>query len=332
MYGLAIKIRNFMYDKGIKASARFDLPVISLGNLTVGGTGKTPHTEYLIRLLKDKYPIAVLSRGYKRKSKGFVEAGNTAIASDIGDEPFQMHRKFPETVVAVQEKRADGIRNLLKRHPQLKGILLDDAFQHRQVHPSLSILLIDSNRPVWNDRMLPFGRLREPVGGVGRADIVIFSKCPMTLSTEEKESMKRHLNLRPEQSVYFTGIQYGEISGLRKEVPESVPILAVSGIAAHEPFEQQVRGLSNQVSFLRFSDHHNFSEKDLKQIQTALRPIRENGGFILTTEKDYVRMEGDPLFQSLMADIFYLPIEVAFLEGEQQFQEEIIRHIETFKA
>ena len=330
MYGCVVRFRNFLFDKGLKRSVRFRVPVVSIGNLTVGGTGKTPHTEYLIRLLKDHCPTAVLSRGYRRQTKGFVEADAGATPAALGDEPFQMHRKFPDVSVAVQESRAEGIDRLLRLHPDLKLVLLDDAYQHRSVSPSLNLLLIDYARPVWNDRLLPLGRLREPASAADRADIVIFTKCPRSLSAGQRAAMTARLRLTRGQRIYFTTLKYGQVTGNGRSVPEGVPVLAVSGIASPTPFEEQVRTLSDRVCCLRFADHHDFKQKDVDRLSRAFAPVKALGGYILTTEKDYVRMSGNPLLRPLMNDIFYLPVEIEFLDGEALFKEEIIRHIDTY--
>ena len=203
-------VRNRAFDKGVLVSRAFDLPVICIGNITVGGTGKTPHTEYLIRLLKDKYRLAVLSRGYGRKSRGYVIADEKVTMQQLGDEPYQMHCKFPDVTVAVDENRVHGILALLSRKKEPDVILLDDAYQHRYVEAGMNILLIDYNRPIWCDAVLPFGRMRESIQGVGRADIVIVTKSPRELGCDEQMQIKKLLAAIKEVPVFFSTMRYGE--------------------------------------------------------------------------------------------------------------------------
>ncbi len=339
MYGLIVRWRNRQFDRGRKTSVEFDLPVICIGNLSVGGTGKTPHTEYLIRLLKDEFRLAVLSRGYKRKTKGFVMADEHSDAGVIGDEPQQYHRKFSDICVAVDEKRVEGVRQILARRPDTQAILLDDAFQHRHIKPGLSILLTDFKRPFYEDRLLPFGRLREPVDGKKRADIIVVTKCPADLSREEQLQICGRIRPEAHQKVFFSTIDYGTVcqgntvcgslsDGLLPEAFAGRPALALSGIARPEPFEECVRRLDPLAKCLRFPDHHDFSSEDAKKIAAAFESLKSRNGIVLTTEKDYARLEPhfqEKHFSDLAPYIYSIGITVRFLNDEGGLFNQTIR-------
>lgn len=240
LYGIGASIRNKLFDWGMLRSRSFPFPLICIGNLTVGGTGKTPHTEYLIRLLKKEFKVAALSRGYKRETKGFVLASSSSTAAEIGDEPFQMARKFPDITVAVDADRCEGINLIQEKCPATEVILLDDAFQHRYVTPGLSVLLTDYNRPIYEDQLLPAGRLRETRNGKKRADMIIVTKCPAGLSDTEQESIKRKLQPHSGQKVLFTTMKYGKLQPLFANAAErsldslkkQEEILLLTGIAS----------------------------------------------------------------------------------------------------
>ncbi|MBO5750396.1 MAG: tetraacyldisaccharide 4'-kinase, partial [Bacteroidaceae bacterium] len=226
LYGLGVGVRNAMFDCGLLPSEKFDVPVISVGNITVGGSGKTPHTEYLVRLLRDKYQVAILSRGYKRKSKGFQFASDETTMETIGDEPFQMKRKYPEAHVAVDKDRRNGIRNLLDKNvnPPVGVVILDDAFQHRYVSPDVNVLLMDYHRLICFDKLLPAGRLREPAANKRRADIVVVTKCPQTITPMEQRGIERSLALFPWQRLYFTYFKYGSLYPLFDKTREELSL------------------------------------------------------------------------------------------------------------
>ncbi len=340
LYGWIIRVRNERFDKGLRPSARFFLPVICIGNLTVGGTGKTPHTEYIVKLLKDKFKLAILSRGYKRKTKGFVLADPSSTVESIGDEPLQMYRKFPEVKVAVQEKRKKGICHLLDLFPETQAILLDDAFQHRQVLPSLAILIMDYNRPIYKDRMLPIGSLREQADGMKRANIIIVSKCPADLSKEQEADIIRHLKPAPEQKVYFSTLRYSELyacqgdeslnaEDLRKE---KRALMGFCGIGAPQPFEKYLQSLNPSAKLLKFSDHHTYNKEDVARIAACFSPIKEDGGIILTTEKDYYHLVNNECFAELIPYIYYVKLSIVFLNEEDNFNQQIINHVRTYSA
>ncbi|QHT71281.1 tetraacyldisaccharide 4'-kinase [Rhodocytophaga rosea] len=331
LYRLITDIRNWLYEEGYKKSIRFPVPVISVGNLTVGGTGKTPHVEYLIRLLKDKYRIATLSRGYGRKTKGFLLANDRIHAGDIGDEPMQFYRKFTGQIqVAVGEKRVPAIDELLSRQPVPEVIILDDAYQHRAVQPSFSILLSDYNRPFYRDYVLPSGRLRERRAGAKRADVILVSKCPEGLSKAEKQAITQEINsyAKPATPVYFTTIRYGQPVCFDTK-PETFqgPVLLVSGLANAQPLEKYVQHTYTLSHHMALNDHHTYTAKDLDAISSQFMQVQAK--HILVTEKDYVKlMHPDFAAQISRLPIWYLPIEVCFLFGEgQDFNEKVLNSL-----
>ena len=320
LYGFITSFRNFLFDKAILKSHSFDLPIIAVGNLSVGGTGKTPQIEYLIRLLSPSYKIATLSRGYKRKSEGFILADSTSNAEILGDEPFQFYQKFPNILVAVDGNRKNGIEQLLQMSkPDI--ILLDDAFQHRKVKAGFYILLTAYNDLYADDFILPTGNLRESRSGAERANIIVVTKCPANLSEKEQNSIERKLKLELSQKLFFTSIAYDEFifseekQVLISEIKNSDKVL-LAGIAKPEPFFDYLKSESDIV--LTYPDHHHFSEKDISEIKS-----KANGKIIITTEKDYVRLKGNLSKEQL----FYLPIKSSFLDNRVYFDEMILNYI-----
>lgn len=324
IYGAAMSVRNTMFKWHILKQREFDVPVVVVGNIAVGGTGKTPHTEYVINLLKYNYHIGVISRGYKRKTKGFVLATSRSTPLDIGDEPYQIYQKFGrEVAVAVCENRCDGIEELLKIDPKINLILLDDAFQHRYVKPTISIVLTEFNRPIFYDSMLPFGRLREPAKAIYRADIVVVTKCPNQLKPLEYRIFKNNLQLYPYQKLFFSKFDYMPLRPVFPEEVVSIPnlgwmtaddnVLVVSGIANPRPLVRHVKSFAPVVKIKIFPDHHNFSRKDLAAIERKFDEMSGVNKIILTSEKDAVRLANNPYFpQRLKSQIFYQPITVVF--------------------
>jgi tetraacyldisaccharide 4'-kinase len=331
IYGVVVFFRNRFYDLGILKSYDFDIPVISVGNITVGGTGKTTHIEYLAALLKEQYEVAVLSRGYKRKSKGFkwVEAETTV--DESGDEPLQIKRKFPEITVAVCENRLTGIRRLFSgENPKIPDVvLLDDAFQHRRINPGINILLIDYNRPVWKDSLLPAGRLREGFVQVRRAGIIIFSKCHETEVTPiQQRLIGKEIDLKPYQQLYFTTYQYDKIrhmfSGneLAEDfyVSDGYSVLVVTGIANPLLVYEYIKQYASDLRYLSFPDHHNFSDKDIELIMNSFEEIKQDRKIILTTEKDAVRLMDMPGLPDTLKEVLcYLPVRVKFVNDKEKF-------------
>ncbi|MFV8372540.1 tetraacyldisaccharide 4'-kinase [Flavobacterium sp. LB2P74] len=321
LYGLITSIRNFFFDNGILKSHSFDLPVIAVGNLSVGGTGKTPQIEYLIRLLSDKYKVATLSRGYKRQSKGFILAGANSNAAIIGDEPFQFYKKFGTIQVAVDADRENGIEQLLSQSIKPEVILLDDAFQHRKVKAGFYILLTSYGDLYSDDLMLPTGNLRESRSGAKRADVIIVTKCPFNLSLDEEKDIKNRLKVSENQELYFTFIAYEEFiyaenRKIKVNEIQSAAKLLVAGIAKPEPFFAYLQD-TNDVC-LSFPDHHNFTDNDILEIKNL---AQKNS--IITTEKDYVRLKGSLLSEQL----FYLPIQSSFVSGSENFDKTIIDYV-----
>jgi tetraacyldisaccharide 4'-kinase len=321
LYGFVTSIRNFLFDKGILKSYSFDLPVIAVGNLSVGGTGKTPQIEYLIRLLSDNYKVATLSRGYKRQSEGFILADKTSDALQLGDEPFQFYQKFATIQVAVDANRKNGIEQLLSQLNPPGIILLDDAFQHRKVKAGFYILLTSYGDLYCNDFMLPTGNLRESRRGAQRASIVIVTKCPSNLSLAEQNKIKKQLNLTPNQSLFFTFIAYDDVvysekQTLRVEEIKSLDKIILAGIAKPESFFAHLKQENDEC--LTYPDHHHFSESEIQEIKK-----KANHKIIVTTEKDYVRLKGSILSNQL----YYLPIKSTFLSEGDNFDKNILDYV-----
>lgn len=327
IYGMITGTRNVLFNWGVLKQRTFDVPVVVVGNIAVGGSGKTPHTEYIIDALQDYYRIGVLSRGYKRKTRGFILAGRRSTPLDIGDEPYQIYQKFGNRVhVAVCEDRCKGIDELLKIDPNINLLILDDAFQHRYVKPSVSIVLTEFNRPVFYDRMLPLGRLREKARAIYRADMVVVTKCPDTVKPVEYRIFKNQLNLYPYQKLYFSRFSYSKLQPVFPDDAGAVPrlenlgdedrLLAVSGIANPRPFVRHIKEYRARVKVNVFPDHHNFTRKDIDQIQRRFDSIKARNKYIITTEKDAVRLANNPYYpHQLRAVTFYLPIKVEFDNG-----------------
>lgn len=343
LYGIGVWLRNKLFDWGWLQSKSFDIPVICVGNLTVGGTGKTPHTEYLIKLLQDEgLNIATLSRGYKRKTTGYVLATDQSNAWQIGDEPYQIKNKFPTIRVAVDENRCKGIEQLLKlESPTVDVVLLDDAFQHRYVKAGLNILLTDFNRLLCDDVLLPAGRLREPISGKDRAHIVIVTKCPDEIKPIDFNIIAKRIKLFPHQQLFFSRFRYGMLTPLfsenndnRKSLSSLTPneqVLLVTGIASPTPLEREIKLHTSQVSLLAFDDHHDFCLKDLQQIKSQFLQLKEGKKLMITTEKDAARLKTHPaLDEVLKPHIYVLPIEIEFLQNQQQiFNQNIIGYVRT---
>ncbi len=322
LYGFITNIRNFLFDKGILKLYSFDLPIIAVGNLSVGGTGKTPQIEYLIRLLSERYVIATLSRGYKRKSTGFVLANGSSNAEILGDEPFQLYQKFPSIQVAVDADRKNGIEQLLTQTQPPQVILLDDAFQHRKVKAGFYVLLTAYNDLFVDDFLLPTGNLRESRSGAQRADLIVITKCSPTLSEPEQIQIKERIKRYSKATVYFSSIAYDDAvysittSISVSEIQQSDCIL-LAGIAKPATFFNYLKN-ANSVC-LTYPDHHHFSESDIKEIKLKARNKR-----IVTTEKDYVRLKDSALQEQL----YYLPIRTSFIGDANEFDSKIVDYLE----
>jgi tetraacyldisaccharide 4'-kinase len=323
LYGLGVAIMNGLYAIGLLKGVSFSLPVISIGNLTVGGTGKTPHTEYLIRLLHEYLPVAVVSRGYKRKTTGYLEVSSAHDASQAGDEPLQFKRKYPHIAVAVAESRSFAIPQLIRSHPSIKVILLDDGFQHREVVPGLNILLTEFNRLYTNDWLLPVGRLREWPSGATRANIIIVTKCPDNITSGEMNEISKTVKKKDEQQVFFSRYRYGLPykmygAGERLALNKNLDILLVVAIAGTEYLLEYVDTQSGGVHMLEYNDHHPFSNFDIGDIERHFKLMPEGRErIILTTEKDAMRLDTHrDLLRQLALPIYILPVAVQFI-GEE---------------
>ena len=338
LYGLGVRLRNQMFELGILKSRSFDIPVISVGNITVGGSGKTPHVEYLIRLLKDKVKVAVLSRGYKRKSKGFVLADAETCMKDIGDEPYQMKTKFPDIHVAVDKNRCHGIDMLTgnEKSNDTDVILLDDAFQHRYVKPGVNILLVDYHRLIIYDKLMPAGRLREPQNGKARADIVIITKCPKDLKPMEFRVIIKAMDLYPYQQLFFTTLEYDNLRQMQggeemslKQLNKNMNILLLTGIASPKQMTYDLKEYSDNITPMTFPDHHQFTDKDIELINNTFSQM-SSPKMIITTEKDSVRLTGmEGLSDEIRRNIYILPIRIKFMLGqEEEFNNKIIGYVQ----
>lgn len=342
LYGLGVNVRNELFDAGWLKSVSFPIPVINIGNLTVGGTGKTPHTEYLIRLLSREFRVAVLSRGYRRESSGYVLAKPDTPASQIGDEPWQMKQKFPEVYVAVDANRRRGITRLMhdKETRDVEVILLDDAYQHRYVKAGLNILLVNWHRPIHLDRLLPAGRLREPFRNRNRADIVVVSKCPSDVSLMDMHVMQNHLALQPFQGLFFSAFRYNDLRPLFPEAgapnitPESLRetnVLLVSGIGCPKQMENELKPLVKSLKTLTFPDHHGYTTSNVKWAENLFSRLPEPR-MVITTEKDAARIAEKVSYDGseLQRSTYVLPVEVAFLQNQQEtFNKKILNYVRT---
>ncbi len=334
LYGFVIIIRNYLYDKNIYKSAQFNLPLICVGNLAVGGTGKSPMVEYLVDLLHPRYRIATLSRGYKRKTKGYALANDYTTTIDIGDEPMQFHTKYPGLSVAVGEERVVAIPQLLHDKPDTEVIILDDAFQHRAVKAGLNILLTDYSNLFTRDFFLPTGDLRDARGSYDRAHVIIITKCPVDISEEEKQSIIIEISPLPGQSIFFTTIEYGTpyhiITRVAKPITNTDEVLLVSGIANPRPLKNYLFEHAATYYQMNYNDHHLFTQEDLKEIAGKYHSSLEGKGFILTTEKDAMRFL-KYRHQLDALPMYVLPIRHRFLFNEgTAFDAIVIKYITDF--
>jgi tetraacyldisaccharide 4'-kinase len=334
-----------MFDWNILKQHEMDVPVVVVGNIAAGGTGKTPHVEYIVEALRHSYHIGVVSRGYKRKTKGFVMAGAMSTPRDIGDEPYQIFHHFDGKVaVAVCEDRVQGIEELLRMDPKIDLVVLDDAFQHRYVKPTVSIVVTEFNRPLTADHLLPYGRLREAARGINRAEIVVVSKCPNDMQPIDYTITKKDLSLFPYQSLYFSKFAYKNLMPVFPEVAHTLPyldwltendsLLAVAGIGNPRPFVRHLKSFKANVKVNIFPDHHNFTRKDIELLRARYNSMKGRNRIIITTEKDAVRIACNPYFpHDLKAVIFYLPIEVEFMNyGDLSLENCIRKYIKDKKT
>lgn len=325
IYGAVTAVRNWLFDSKVFKEEEFKIPIIGVGNLTVGGTGKTPHVEYIVDNLSICYKVAVLSRGYKRKTKGFVLASKNSTPDMIGDEPFQIYQKFDGKVeVAVCENRRKGIVELMRLFPELQVIVLDDSFQHRWVKPKVTVMLTDYNRPFYRDHLLPLGRLRESAVQVNRADMVVVTKCPDDLMPINFRIAAKDLDLMKFQKLFFSRYEYEQLKPVFADdapyhanltsLTAEDSVLLLTGIAHPRYFVRHFRNFPFKVKVDHFPDHHNFTRNDINEITERFKNLTGERKIIVTTEKDAVRLMHNPYFpKKLKPFTFYLPIKVKMI-------------------
>jgi tetraacyldisaccharide 4'-kinase len=344
VYGAITGIRNFLYNVGIIPSTEFRTPVICVGNITVGGTGKTPHTEYLVRLLSKHFRVATLSRGYKRETRDFRIASASSTVREVGDEPLQIFRKFPEIIVAVDRNRVNGVRKILETDRDIQVILLDDAYQHRRIRPGFSILLTDYKRLIIKDHMLPYGNLRESASNMDRANIILVTKSPSDLSPIDRRIIVKEMNKEPGQNLYFTTVIYEEpvpvftdsednsLTVRYSDLKES-GIVLVTGIANPLPLKDHLQKYAGEIVHLSFPDHHNYNESDIASVSRAFNDLKTATKFIFTTEKDAVRLrEFTNIAEPFRSAFCYLPVGIGFLNDDrEEFDNLIIEYVRTNK-
>jgi len=338
LYGLGIMLRNGLYSQGLLKSAKFNLPVIGLGNLSIGGAGKTPHVEYLIRLLSPHVQVATLSRGYKRKTKGFKIVGRQDNALTVGDEPFQYFLKYREAVVAVSESRSVGVPLLLSKRPDVQAILLDDSYQHRSVTPSLNVLLTEYKKPFSDDVLLPSGRLREWRSSSERADVVIVTKCPDDVPIAEPIEFRDRLGLLESQQLFFSKYAYGHpyplLGGPPRSLDQFNEVVVISAIAQADYLHEYLAKSVDRVHSMPYEDHHYFSPHEMSLLKLQYEQMESNNAAIITTEKDATRLI---LHREYIVEhqlpIYILPVRVEFLyEKEGAFNDLIRNHLLSFRV
>ena len=329
IYGLITGIRNFMYNTGILPSVEFHLPVICVGNITVGGTGKTPHTEYLAELLRKNFRVATLSRGYKRKTRDFRIVSSSSVVTDIGDEPMQIFRKFPDVLVTVDINRVNGVKKILEGNPETEVIIMDDGFQHRRIIPGFSILLSDFERLIVRDHMMPYGNLRESIGNKRRADIILITKSPEKISPIQRRLIVKEVDISPYQNLFFTSLTYKdpvlvfddkdhEETQFDFSQCESCGIVLIKGIANPLPLKEHLQKTAGEIIHLSYPDHYNFNEKDIINISSAYMDLKSPDKYLFTTEKDAVRLrEFTNIAEPIRSAFFYIPIGIHFLNDDK---------------
>ena len=328
-YGLVVWIRNWLFDSEILPTTSFNIPIISVGNLAVGGTGKTPHTEFILTILQDDCKIAMLSRGYKRKTKGFYIADKNSDSQILGDEPFQVHQKFPKVTVAVDEKRVNGVKKLQSLLPDLQLVVLDDAFQHRFIQSGLSILLTDYANIYTHDLLLPAGSLREWHSGSKRANIIVVTKCPTDLSPIDMRLLEMELKPENNQLLFFSAFVYDNLVPvfpdsdtekitINQLKENNIAVLLVAGIVSPAPIVDYLRGFTKNIETLFFDDHHDFQSKDFSLIFNKFESILSTDKIIIVTEKDAARIQSNPSFpKELKSRTFALPVRVEILHNQE---------------
>ncbi len=343
VYGMIVNTRNTLFNLNILRAREFEVPIISVGNITVGGTGKTPHTEHLIQLLSRKFSVVVLSRGYKRTSRGFMVVETNSTSKQVGDEPLQIKMKFPSVMVAVDEKRVRGIEKILaqcERQPDV--ILLDDAFQHRYVTPAINILLIDFSRMITEDDLLPLGRLREPASNRDRANIIIVTKCPREIKPIDERIITKDLHIWPYQDLFFSRIKYGEAKPLfpdrvkenKSGIDDKTGVILLTGIANPQPLKEYMLKITKSVVSAEFPDHYYYTIKDMEKVVSLLEALSTSKKMIVTTEKDTFRiLEIENLPAQIAECLYYIPIEIGFInQTENDFDKKILKYVGENKS
>ena len=337
LYGAGVAVRNRLYDLKILRSTQFDIPVVCVGNVAVGGTGKTPTVEFLVKNLSSQYTIAVLSRGYRRRTKGYIEVKVNDSFLNVGDEPNKIKRKFPDTVVVVCENRVKAIRRIQEEHPEVNLIVMDDGFQHRSLTPKVSIVLSDYNIPPFRNKMLPAGTLRDTPSQLYRANIFLITKTPKTMSPIERNIAQKELKPYPYQSFFFTDIKQGNPKPIFSDVAADTvvrgsKVVALSAIANPERFHETLEGRFNVVEKITFDDHHTYKVRDIKHIAEVVKAHGENT-IVITTEKDGVKLTSRKYIpEELQRRLFVLPIEINFRDANSaKFIEKLIYEIKTPK-
>ena len=327
LYGIGVGLRNKLFDLGLYRSTKSDITTISVGNITVGGTGKTPHAEYILSLISNKVNTAYLSRGYKRLTQGFRIADEKSNASTIGDEAFQIKQKFPNITVVVDGNRHNALRKLRDSKKPPKVVILDDAYQHRSLHPDLNILLIDFNRLTYQDSMLPLGELREPSNNTDRADIIIFTKCPSTIMPVDMLSTRTQIRPFPYQTLYYTTLSYEEPKGLftnKKLDLRGKEIILITGIAQPQHLHKHLEKYVSLITALKYPDHHKFTPHDIKELTEDFEKLNSKNRAIVTTEKDAARLVTMNLPEIIKDNIYTMEIKVDFLfNGQKDFDAQI---------
>jgi tetraacyldisaccharide 4'-kinase len=340
IYGIITSLRNLLYDWKFLKSKSVDVHTICVGNLAVGGTGKTPHVEYLINILQNDYKIAILSRGYKRKTSGFIQATNTSTAFDIGDEPLQYKTKNPQLEVCVDANRVNGIKKILEFPEPPKVVILDDAFQHRALNCELKIVISEYNNLYLNDCMMPAGYLRESKKGIERADIIIISKTPDKTTAIDIRNVIKDLKPLAHQQLFFTWLKYGELKGFQNPADTidtlddlfRYRIVAFTGIGNPKPMITYLKEYASDVIHIQFPDHHSFTIQDIADVRAQLDAIEGGNKIVVTTEKDAMRLRGTDLQDiANTLPLYVLPIEVDFKDKTQEFNDTIINYVRTNK-
>tara|TARA_B100001250_G_scaffold83417_1_gene68811 strand:+ start:8094 stop:9122 length:1029 start_codon:yes stop_codon:yes gene_type:complete len=329
IYGVITKIRNLLFDYKIIKSETYNIPIICIGNLSIGGSGKTPHTNYIAQLLTPKYKIAILSRGYRRKSSGFKYVKVNSDPSSVGDEPLQLKQNNEDCIVAVNKNRNNGIKRILNEHPETNIILLDDGFQHRKIKAGLNILITPFDKPFTADSLLPLGTLRESYDNSKRADIIIISKTPEETSLKEKRKIITDLNLQSHQREYFSSIYYHNYKCLEKNIEvtnkEEYSITLITGIANPNPLVKYLRKKGGKVNLIQFSDHHDYKLKDIKNILSVFNQDKSVKKLILTTEKDATKLRGFlKAFKGI--NVYYIPIDV-IINDKEIFKQQLLNYV-----